>query len=150
MSSEDLGPISGMIGDWDVEAVITLPTGERVDATGTWTAREISMGKGIHSVMKLQAGGRPIEENDLWGYDPGENKLHLFSVTSDGNVHDHGGSLGEDKVVRLRWDGTVDGGPAHEEIAIDRRSPDEVKVFSVDYLGDTERSRIALTIKRKK
>ncbi len=145
----EMEAIKRIIGDWDAAVTITLPDGTRVEGTGTWTAREISMGKGIHTLMKLNAGGRAMEENDLWGYDRGGRKVHLLSITSDGTVHDHSGNLRDDNILFLRWEGIVDGRPASEEITIEWLSASEIKVLSIDYLEEKAQTKFAITMKRQ-
>ena len=144
---EPLEVMKGLIGDWDVDATIALTDGSSLEGSGTWTVREVSLGKGVHTVLRLQAGGRPMEENDLWGYDPGDHKLHMLSVTSDGNVHDHSGSVDQDNVLHLRWEGVVDNEPAHEHISIEVYSPDEVKVLSVEHIGEREQARMEMVLR---
>ncbi len=51
-------------------------------------------------------GMGPYEESDLFAFDPHSGKVHLFSVTSMGDVHDHHGSFdGETAAagVQVAW-----------------------------------------------
>ena len=148
-TTQDFEMIKQLIGDWKAEATVTKPDGTSVEGTGTWTVREISLGKGVHTVMKINVEGQAIEENDLLGYDAGGQKVHMLSITSDGSVHDHVGNMRADDVLFLRWDGIVDGKPSHEEIEIDRLSPDEIRALSIEYLDGKEMSRFTCTMKRE-
>lgn len=154
MQETTLAPIysemlKSIIGNWSVDAAITLPDGSSATGTGRWYATEVSMGMGVHTLMRLEVEGRPKEENSLWGYDPGGQRLHMLSITSDGTVRDHSGALDENGVLHLRWDGIVGGEPASEEITMDLRSPDRVEIVSVESVGGEEQVWMEIVLRRR-
>jgi hypothetical protein len=56
-------------------------------------------------------------EHDLWSFDHSMGKVHLFSVTSQGAVHDHVGNWKDDKILELKWNGIYEGTETTENIS---------------------------------
>jgi hypothetical protein len=77
----------------------------------------------LHHTNKVIAGGFGLachEESDspelghyeaenLIGWDEGGRKIHLFSVTTDPNTHDHAGAWTSPSKVTMRYEGLKDG-----------------------------------------
>jgi hypothetical protein len=138
-----------MVGTWTVDATISLPDGSIVPGTGTWQATEVSMGMGVRTLMRLGMEDQSMEENALWGYDEGGQRVHMLSITSEGNVRNCSGSLDEDGVLHLRWEGIAGGEPASEETVMDMRSADKIEIISVESVGGEEQVRTELTMRRR-
>ena len=63
-----------------------------VSGCGEMTAVEIS-DFGINSEIDTHVEGyEDYYENDLWSFDRANGKLHVFSITSEGDTHDHVGN----------------------------------------------------------
>jgi len=72
--------------------------GKLLSDCGTMTAKELPAKIGINSEMDRHIEGiDDYLESDIWSFDKATNKMHLFSVTSQGNSHDHVGEWTDDK-----------------------------------------------------
>ncbi len=81
-----------MVGNWKVTSAHPRARKRSLAGEGTITSQRISLGNGVHSIMKVKfVGIGPYEEHELWAYDPSEKKMHFYSVSSTGAVRDHVG-----------------------------------------------------------
>jgi len=64
---------------------------------GEMTAVEVE-NSGINSEIDTHIEGyEDYYENDLWSIDPTTGKVHLYSMTSEGEAHDHVGEWKDEK-----------------------------------------------------
>ena len=63
-------------------------------------------------------GGSTQEETDLFGFDPGRRKYHWFSVTNQGETHDHVADVSTTDTLRFVYDGVQEGKPMQEVISL--------------------------------
>jgi len=63
-------------------------------------------------------GAATYEETDLFGFDPGRRKYHWFSVTNQGETHDHVADVSKTDTLRFVYDGVQDGKPMQEAIVL--------------------------------
>jgi len=91
------------------------------------------MDRGIRTEMRLDAEGMgAYHEDDLWGYDQWEKKIHFYSVTSTGAVHDRSGKWKDDKTLELHWEGLYEGKPTTEDVVLRWAADSEIRVHEVD------------------
>jgi hypothetical protein len=118
-----------MVGTWRATVLIHTPGKESLSGEGTVTAERISLGNGIHSVMKVKlVGAGPYEEHDLWAYDSSERKMHFYSVSSTGAVRDHVGHWAGDDTLEFEWSGEHEGKMANDKILVKWSSPTEITI----------------------
>lgn len=116
-----------MVGSWKVTVLIHVPGKESLAGQGTVTSQRISLGNGVHSVMKVKfVGADPYEEHELWGYDSSEKKMHFYSVSSTGAVRDHIGHWTGDDTLEFEWNGHYEDKMANSRILIKWQSPTEI------------------------
>ena len=116
-----------MVGNWRVTVLIHVPGKESLAGEGTVTSQRISLGNGVHSVMKVKlVGVGPYEEHELWAYDPSEKKMHFYSVSSTGAVRDHVGTWTGDDTLEFEWNGHYEDKVANGRILMKWQSPTEI------------------------
>ncbi|MCL4429694.1 MAG: hypothetical protein M1167_02970, partial [Chloroflexi bacterium] len=95
-----------LIGEWAVGIAMKTSNGKVLSGCGTMTAKEMPSQFGINSEMDMHIEGvDDYFESDLWSYDQASGKVHLFSVTSQGDAHDHVGEWIDDKILEFSWKG---------------------------------------------
>jgi len=133
VKAREIGLLGRLVGDWTVDLTAKMPDGTSLQGKGTVRATELSMDRGIRTEMRLDAEGMgAYHEDDLWGYDQWEKKIHLYSVTSTGAVHDHSGAWKDDKTLELHWQGLYEGEPATEDVVLTWAGDNEIRVHEVD------------------
>jgi len=133
MKAREIGLLGRLVGDWTVDLTARMPDGTSMHGKGAVRATELSMDRGIRTEMRLDAEGLgAYHEDDLWGYDQWERKIHLYSITSTGAVHDHSGAWKDDKTLELHWQGLYEGKPATEDIVLTWTGENEIRVHEVD------------------
>ena len=98
--------------------------------------RVIAGGFGIltHEEADIPQLGHYEAEN-LFGWDTGRRRLHLFSVTNDPNTHDHAGTWSDATHARLRYEGLRDGKRLVEDIPFELVSANEYRFRSTSTVG---------------
>ena len=86
-------------------------------------------GVGCSTVITGIPGMERYEEKDLFGYYPGSDTYHMFSVTNAGETHDHSGKLTSDAFIG-RYEGVRDGKPFVENISFKFTGDNELTVTS--------------------
>jgi len=122
-----------LVGDWTVDLTAKMPDGTSLKGKGTVRATELSMDRGIRSELQAGVPGMgAYHEDDLWGFDQWQEKIHFYSVTSTGAVHDHSGTWKDDKTLELHWEGLYEGKPATEDIVLTLVADNEIRVHEID------------------
>jgi len=133
MKAREIGLLGRLVGDWTVDLTAKMPDGTSLQGKGTVRATELSMDRGIRTEMRLDAEGMgAYHEDDLWGYDQWERKIHSYSITSTRAVHDHSGAWKDDKTLELHWEGLYEGKPATEDVVLTWAGDNEIRVHEVD------------------
>ncbi|MCW3996579.1 MAG: hypothetical protein NWE98_10600 [Candidatus Bathyarchaeota archaeon] len=123
-----------LIGEWNVGVAMKMENGTVLSGCGTMTAKEIASGFGVSTEIDLDLEGFGMyTELGLWSFDRWTGKVHLYSVTSSGAVHDHVGDWKDDKTIELQWTGIYEAKDAKEEVTIKWEGTDEIRVFETDY-----------------
>jgi len=135
--------IKKLVGKWDGEIKIKLPDGSTLEGKGVLNAQEIVSGFGVRTEMQFGIEGLgKYEEQDLWGYQRWEKKLHMFSITTTAAVHDHAGKWEDENTLTFSWKGLNEGKPSGEELRIKWVSPTEIHAHEVD----TENGKLAMEL----
>lgn len=106
-------------GEWKGTARMTME-GKTTPLDLTVRCAGTSAGWGTSCLVTCvdPAGGRH-EETHLFGYSADGAKVHLFTVTTDGDTHDHAGTF-TDKGVSLQYRGTAGDKPLVETVTFER------------------------------
>ena len=116
----------------------------------------------LHHVNKVISGGFGLaahedadipgmghyEAENLFGWDAGRRRLHLFSVTNDPNTHDHSGPWSDATHARLRYEGLRDGKRLVEVIPLEVVSANEYRFRSVTTVAGAAPEIFEATMKR--
>ncbi len=120
--------IKGLVGEWKVEVSMQSQDGRIIKGSGNFVAKEISSGRGINSVMRIELKGLGhYEENVLWSFDQVTNEIINLSVTSDGRVLYHTGKWIDDATFEFELAGTQKEKGASEDIVFSIVSSNEVR-----------------------
>ena len=133
MKAREVELLGRLVGDWSVDLTAKMPDGSLLHGKGTVRASELSMERGIRTELRLDAEGLgAYHEDDLWGYDQWEKKIHFYSITSTGAVHDHSGTWKNDNTLELHWQGLYEGKQATEDVVLTWARDNEIRVHEVD------------------
>lgn len=115
---KELELLKQLIGEWNVG--IAMKVGDDndrvVSGCGEMSAVEIP-DLGINSEINSHIEGYDdFYENDLWSFDQQSGKVHVFSMTSEGDAHDHIGGWKDDRTLELHWRGTFEDQEIEEHI----------------------------------
>ncbi len=123
-----------LIGEWVVGIAMKTSNGKLISGCGTMTAKEMRSPLGISSEMDIHIDGEDdYFESDIWSFDQAAGKMHLFSVTSHGDAHDHVGDWIDDKTLEFSWKGCYKKEDLEEKITINWVSKDQIEVKETDY-----------------
>lgn len=150
MLVEKMRPFERLIGDFRAERALLVFQGEGQEVDLDLRAEEVLNGFGIKFSITGEAEGIGLlDEIDLVGYDAGAEKYHVFTVDNQGTVHDHIGELSEDDKITVRWEGIIEGMPAHEEASMKFLDRDTVLLEDREYVGEEELMRLEGTFRRR-
>ena len=75
--------------------------------------------------------------------------MHLFSVTSQGDAHDHVGEWTDDKTLEFSWKGCYEKEDLEEKIRVNWVSKDQIEVKEIDYSKGKIKLSANYVLKRK-
>ena len=139
-----------LIGEWAVGIAMKTSNSKVLSGCGTMTAKEMPSELGVNSEMDMHIKGLDdYLENDLWSFDRTDGKVHLFSVTSQGEVHDHIGDWIDDRTLELSWKGCYEKEDLEEKITVNWINKDQIEVKEADYSKGKIKLSVAYVFKRK-
>jgi hypothetical protein len=149
--SQALELLKQLIGEWAVGIAMKESNGKVLSGCGIMTAMEIASQRGISSEMEMKIEGvDDYLENDLWSFDQASGKVHLFSVTSQGDAHDHVGDWIDNKTLELNWKGFHEKEDLEEKIIVNWVSKDQIEVKETDYSKGKMKLNVTYVFKRKR
>lgn len=149
--AKELELLRQLIGEWAVGIAMKTSDEKIVSGCGEMTALEIR-DVGINSEIETHIEGYDdYYENDFWSFDSSRGKVHLFSITSEGDVHDHMGNWNDNNVLELYWRGKFEDQELEEKIIAKWISKDQIElkeihsalskvVLTIDYVFKREKS----------
>jgi hypothetical protein len=108
-----------LVGDWTSQNGQATLDGKKHKVDFTVSCAPTSGGFGLLCQAKFDIQGMGhLEETDLFGYDPGQDRYHWFSVTGMGETHDHVALPPKDKdpTITFAYAGLKGGKPMQEVI----------------------------------
>ncbi len=94
----------------------------------------VEMDSGINSEVNTHIEGyEDYYENDLWSFDPVKGEVHLFSITSEGQIHDHVGKWKDETTLELEWHGTFEDQEQEEHIVAKWVTKDQIELRETNY-----------------
>jgi hypothetical protein len=127
--------VDAFLGKWALDGSLT-PNGakEPFKLKGTMECKKAAGGLAVNCTMTAKAPA-PIgtmELAALFGYDASRKEVHMFSMTSAGEVHDHKGTWKDDKTLDLGTLNYTEGGkPATETLVFTWADPKTLTFKSV-------------------
>jgi hypothetical protein len=122
-----------LIGEWSVGIAIKTSDGRVISGCGEMTAVEIQDSMIDSEVDTHIEDYFDFYENDLWSFDQPTGKTHLFSVTSEGDFHDHVGNWKDPQTLELTWRGTCENQDLQEQITVRWLTKDQFELKAVRY-----------------
>ncbi len=131
--SKELELLKQLIGEWTVGVAMKTGDGKVVSGCGEMSAVEIE-GSSINSEINTHIEGyEDYYENNLWSFDKATGQVHLYSVTSEGQAHDHAGRWKDDATLELNWRGTFEDQEQEEQITVKWVSKDQIELKETNY-----------------
>ncbi len=125
---KELELLKQLIGEWNVGIALMFSEEKAVSGCGEMSAVDIG-DRGVSSEINAQIEGYDdFYEDDIWSFDHASGKVHLFSVTSEGEAHDHVGSWVDDHTLELSWRGTFEDQEMEEKIRVRWVSENQIEV----------------------
>lgn len=97
--------LSRLIGTWSGEAQNQEAGKPATTVRVKVDCRASSGGWGVKCDVSFVSPEMNYLEADLFGYDANANKVHMFTVTNAGEVHDHTGTWIDDSRLKVRFEG---------------------------------------------
>ena len=130
---KELELLKQLIGEWTVGIALKISEDKIVTGCGEMSAVEI-IDLGVNSEINTHIEGYDdFYENDFWSFDRSTGKVHLFSVTSEGESHDHVGTWTDDKTLQLSWRGTFEDQELEEKITAKWVTKDQIELKETNY-----------------
>ncbi|MCW4000868.1 MAG: hypothetical protein NWE93_11570 [Candidatus Bathyarchaeota archaeon] len=137
-----------LIGEWQVG--IALRTAEGIAVAGCGEMSAVEVESGINSEINTHIEGyEDYYENDLWTVDDVTGQVHLYSVTSDGEAHDHVGKWRDDLTLELNWRGTYEDQDREENVIARWANKDQIELKVTNYRQDKPLMTTDYVFKRK-
>jgi hypothetical protein len=130
---EELELVKKLVGKWKVELKAKVSNGKVMEGKGKAIGKPVALGYGVYTEVRADISGmEPYAEVDLWSFDRWEKRMHFYSITSTGAVHDHIGSWRDEKTRVFRWEGLYEGKNSGEDVVFTFVSPNEIRVHEID------------------
>ena len=108
-----------LVGHWQGGGSLAMGQ-DTAELRAHWTCERTSARFGVLCTFHVTGipGVPAYEETDLMGYEPNTNTYHWYSVTNAGETHDHVAPASGGNRIEFVYDGTQDGKPFKEVIAL--------------------------------
>jgi hypothetical protein len=108
-----------LVGSWKGGGSMTMGK-DTAKISATWSCKRTSAQFGLLCTLRVTGmpGMAAYEETDLMGYEPNTNTYHWYAVTNVGETHDHVAQLGSGNTLEFVFNGSQEGKPLKEVIAL--------------------------------
>jgi hypothetical protein len=136
------------LGTWKATGSLAME-GANLPMSGEWRFAHAAGGWGLVAELNAEIEGMgAYHEHDLVGFDVETGRLHIYSLTNTGAVHDHPAGWVNEDVMELEYEGTQGGKPYREVARVTFVSADRMQVESTDYIDGEQSSQMQLTLER--
>jgi hypothetical protein len=143
-----------MVGDWTAKDAVFTVEGKKHKASFAVSCAPTSAGMGLlcSATFDIDGIGKGLQETDLFGYDPGSDRYHWFSVTQSGETHDHVAlpPKSKDDPIVFAYSGVQDGKPVQEVVTMKFASETKIEFRNDGILGGKAAWLITATMTKKK
>jgi len=118
---KEVQPMYCLVGQWKSQNGLAVMGGKRHKVDFTVSCAPTSQGLAILCTSKFDIEGLGhVEETDMFGYDPGQNRYHWFATTGMGESHDHVALPPGPKSnsITFAYSGVQDGKPMQEVLTM--------------------------------
>jgi hypothetical protein len=130
-TKEDL--LKQLIGEWDVGIAMKTSEDKIISGCGKMTAVDAD-NSSIKSEIDAQIEDQgDFYENNFWILEENTGKVHLYSVTSEGETHDHVGDWKDDTTLELNWKETFEYQGMEEQIKVKWLTKDQIELEEIKY-----------------
>jgi hypothetical protein len=138
------------IGKWEGTGTLNFG-GKETNAKVTHIYSKIVDGWGIYVDENMDLGEMGIYKgHNILGYDLGESKLHLYTISNMEDVHDHKGDWNDGNTISLEYNGIKDGKPFVEKLTLHFDNDNEYTIKDVETLGGQPYAQGNIIMKRVK
>ena len=149
---KEIQPILGLVGEWKATNGVAVLDGKKRRVDFTISCSPAGGGMAVQCLAKFDIEGLGrFEENDLFGYDPGQNRYHWFSVTQMGEAHDHVALPPgpNDKQVTFAYSGIQHGKPMQEVITLAFVDDHKIEFKNLGTVGGESAWKMSATMIKK-
>jgi len=115
---KEITRLKSLPGMWNGSITGTMD-GKKVKGTVRHLYRSCSNGWGMEMNENMNLDSMPQYSCiNLFGFNAGDKKLHVYSVSNFGDTHDHSGTWSSDKSLSLEYISVVNGKPFKEKLDI--------------------------------
>ncbi|MDR0373729.1 MAG: hypothetical protein LBI79_09345 [Nitrososphaerota archaeon] len=121
-----------LIGEWIIGVAMKTREGKVAAGCGEMIAERTESGINCEIDSHIE-GYEDYYQNDLWTFDPADEAVHLFRLSSDGQPQDHTGKWLDDSTIELYWRGTFEDQEQEEHITIKWVTKDQFEIKEKNY-----------------
>ncbi len=135
-SEETVSPaakrLAAFLGEWDVTGTLQAVGSDPAAVSGRWRFVKAADGWAVRGDMTTAIEGMgTFEECELIGFDPTENKVHMFSMNKYA-VRDHIGDWLDEKRLSVVYTALPQGHDVTERMTIDFTNPEELHAEMIE------------------
>jgi hypothetical protein len=119
-------------GEWVVGIAMKTIKGKVVTGCGEMIAKEAKEGITCEINGHIE-GYEDYYQNDLWTFDSSDGAIHLFRLSSDGQIHDHRGRWIDNVTIELYWRGTFEDQEQEEHITTKWVTENQLEIKETNY-----------------
>jgi len=131
--------VDAFVGRWRFDGSLTPPGAkESLKAKFLFTCRKAAGGRAAACDFTARFPGMsPMEETQVWAFNPEDQKVHLVAVNTSGEVHDHQGAWKDEQTLEFEpLKTTDDGKPVEDSLVVTWDSPKSVSFDAVTSYPD--------------
>ena len=122
-----------LVGEWVVGIAMKTSEKKVVAGCGEMVAKKEDHGINCEINGHIE-GYEDYYQNDFWTVDVADGSIHLFRLSSDGQIHDHRGQwIDEDATVELYWRGTFEDQEQEEHLTAKWVAKNQFEIKEINY-----------------
>jgi len=121
-----------LVDEWAVGIAMKTSEGKVVAGCGEMIAKKEEQGITCEINGHIE-GYEDYYQNDFWTVDGTDSTIHLFRLSSDGQIHDHRGQWIDDVTIELYWRGTFEDQEQEEHITAKWVTKNQFEIKETNY-----------------
>lgn len=116
-----------LVGHWVLQVSRIMPDKTLIKGAGTFDIAELPGGYALLGTFRIRMEGEePHEEQELWGFDSGIQRIRLFCVTSRSSIIEFSGGWENDTTLKIEGEANIAGQTVTREVVFSWKSPDKI------------------------